>query len=165
MKELKKDRYSKDIAKRLLKSLEEEKMNKRNGFTLVELLTVIAISALLVSIFLPSLQNVKRQSNSAACLSYFQNDISFSPVELILVSPDSISGRPTIVGKLLAWGWFPENPERFDSYYSNLWICDIRCLSDTCWISHTCINQSENNAKGIFTYSLINKIDQKQSAQ
>jgi hypothetical protein len=145
--------------------LEEEKMKKQNGFTLIELLTMTAIILLLVSIFLPSLQNVERHSNSAACLSYFQNDITLSPVELILISPDGISGRPTIVGKFLAWEQIPENPDPYDFYGLNLWICDNRCLSDTCWISHNCINQSADNAKWILTDLLVNKIDQKQSAR
>ena len=120
-------------------------MEQRNGFTLVELLSVIAIIVLLVSIFLPSLQNVKRQANSICCQYNPRNDISFSPVELILVSPDY-------------------------SYVLNLWICDNRCVSDTCWLRHcwisnTCINQSEDNAKWILTDSLVNKIDQQQSAR
>ena len=140
-------------------------MKKRNGFTLVELLTLIAIIVLLVSIFLPSLQNVKRQTNSAACRSNIWNDMSFSPIELVFVSSDVRSGRPTIVGNFLTWGWLSENPDPYSSYGPNLWICDIRCLSDTCWISHNCINQSENNTKWILTYSLVNKIEQKQSTR
>ena len=140
-------------------------MKKQNGFTLIELLTMIAIILLLVSIFFPSLQNSKRRSNLVSGQYNPRNDITFSPVELVLVSLDDISGRPTIVGKLLVWGIFPENPDPYDCYGLNLWICDNRCLSDTCWISHNCINQSEDNAKGILTDSLVNKIEQKQSAR
>jgi len=143
--------------KKLVNDSEEEKMKKRNGFTLVELLSVIAIIVLLVSIFLPSVQNIKQQTNSTCCQYNPRTDIIFSPVELVLVSPDDISGRPTIVGTFLAWEQIPENPDPYSSYGLNLWICDIRCLSDTCWISHNCINQSEDNAKGIFTDTLVNK--------
>ena len=129
-------------------------MKKRNGFTLVELLTVTAIIVLLVSIFLPSLQNVKRQANSVSCRSNLRSDISFSPIELVLVSPDGISGRPTIVGRFLIWEQIPENPYLYGSYGLNLWICDNRGVSDThrrqqYWIPHTCINQSEDNSKDL----------------
>lgn len=124
-------------------------MNKRNGFTLVELLILIAIIVLLVLIFLPSLQNVKRQADSACCRYNPRNDIIISPIELVLVSPDCISGRPTIVGKFLIWEQIPENPYLYGSYGLNLWICDIRGISDTCWISHNCINQSEDNSKDL----------------
>jgi prepilin-type N-terminal cleavage/methylation domain-containing protein len=140
-------------------------MKKRYGFTLVELLTVIAIILLLVSIFLPSLQNVKRQSNLVRGQYNPQNDIIISPIELVFVSPDGISGRPVIVGTFLVWGGLSENPDPYGSYSLNLWICEDRYISDTCWISHNCINQSEDNSKWILTDSLVNKIEQKQSAR
>lgn len=124
-------------------------MKKHNGLTLVELLSVIVIIVLLISIFLPSLQNVKQQTNSVSCRYNLRNDTTFSPIELVLVSPDCISGRPTIVGKFLIWEQIPENPYLYGSYGLNLWICDIRGVSDTCWISHNCINQSEDNSKDL----------------
>jgi prepilin-type N-terminal cleavage/methylation domain-containing protein len=145
-------------------------MKKRNGFTLVELLSVTAIIVALVSIFLPSVQNIKQQTNSTCCQYNPWNDIILSPVELVLVSPDGISGGPTIVGTFLVWGQLSENPDPYDSYDLNFWICDNRCVSTKCrcrhcWTSHTCIDQSEDNAKGIVSGSLVNKTEQKQSAR
>ena len=44
-------------------------MNRRKGFTLIELLVVISIIALLMAIFLPSLQKAKEYGKRALCLN------------------------------------------------------------------------------------------------
>ena len=44
-------------------------MRKRRGFTLIEVLVVIAVVALLMAVLLPTLQRVKRQAKAVACQS------------------------------------------------------------------------------------------------
>src|SRR5690554_4373938 len=52
---------------------------RRCGFTLIEVLVVVAIIALLVAILLPSLARAREQARGAACLSNLQQQgVGFS---------------------------------------------------------------------------------------
>jgi prepilin-type N-terminal cleavage/methylation domain-containing protein/prepilin-type processing-associated H-X9-DG protein len=54
--------------------MENNRQNYRRGFTLVELLVVIAIIALLISMLIPALANARRQSLSVKCKANLHNN-------------------------------------------------------------------------------------------
>jgi len=69
---------------------------------------------------------------------YFKdsNDIFFCPMAPVLVNPTARPGAAVVGNKSLAWGKLPEHPELCGSYGVNLWMCDNRCVSPTCWHRH-----------------------------
>jgi type IV pilus assembly protein PilA len=48
---------------------------KKQGFTLMELLIVIAIIAILATVLIPSLLNVRKAANTAAAVAYVRNTV------------------------------------------------------------------------------------------
>jgi prepilin-type N-terminal cleavage/methylation domain-containing protein len=81
-------------------------VNKRSGFTLVELLVVIGIIAVLVGFLMPALTKARGQANSVKCKSnlrvigqmmiIYEND---NKGYLFPVGPNSgVTGRPTTLG-------------------------------------------------------------------
>jgi len=64
------------------------------------------------------------------------NDILFCPMAPVLVNPTGRQNAAYRGGKLLSWGRLPEDPSLYGSFGLNLWICDNRCVSTTCWHRH-----------------------------
>jgi prepilin-type N-terminal cleavage/methylation domain-containing protein len=99
-------------------------MGKRSGFTLVELLVVIAVIALLMAILLPALTKAKEQARTIACLAHLKQwGIICS------IYADNNNGRfwsgQTIPPSSDAGFWWPAQVEcKIQSWKQNkIWFC------------------------------------------
>lgn len=62
------------------------------------------------------------------------DDLWLCPMATVQINPTGEEGVCTIGGKSLAWGRFQrENRDLYGSYGVNLWLCDNRCTSISCW--------------------------------
>jgi prepilin-type N-terminal cleavage/methylation domain-containing protein/prepilin-type processing-associated H-X9-DG protein len=87
---------------------------KRKGFTLIELLVVIAIIALLMSILMPALRNVRDQAKNSMCFSKLQQwGVMFN---MYASEWD---------GKLMGWNeyaWYTYGPDPEDKFVEHAWV-------------------------------------------
>ena len=100
-------------------------MNRpRRAFTLIELLTVMAILGLLIAILIPSLTSARRSAKASVCLSHLkgigtsfviylnENDDQFPPVRLSKLRPDSEDFYINEHKRLRPrWQWFLETDQ------------------------------------------------------
>ncbi len=100
-------------------------MSKRNGFTLVELLVVIAVIALLMAILIPALTKAKEQARSIACRA----NLKQWGIICAAYSDDN-NGRfwsgatdPSDHAQLGFW-WIAQLEKRYQSWKLNkIWFC------------------------------------------
>ena len=116
-------------------------MKRRKAFTLIELLVVISIIALLLSILMPSLGQVKEQARSVVCRSNLRQWYTCLP----LYTQDYDGS---------IWkGWGGEEPGRSNwwmsamrPYYGN--IGDIRCCPAATKLEYVIRNNQEEEGPG-----------------
>jgi prepilin-type N-terminal cleavage/methylation domain-containing protein/prepilin-type processing-associated H-X9-DG protein len=113
---------------------------KRNAFTLLELLVVIAVMAILMSIITPTMRGVKNQALSVVCssnmtqlslkLAMYDNDNNSFPYgfddQNTAIYTGGLVGN--IVDDRLGWWWFQCIQDDYDKK-SDLW-CPSRNVSD-----------------------------------
>jgi len=88
-------------------------MYKKNAFTLIELLMVIAIIALLIAILVPTFQKVRRQARAVIC----QSNLRQWGTVLALYADEHEGRLPILSGSTVLWffrgSWVPEgDPNR-----------------------------------------------------
>lgn len=82
------------------------KQNKKSGFTLVEIMIVVAIIALLAAIAIPSFMNARTRSQTSACLNNLRQ-ISGSKDQYAL---DNNNAAPTAIGTSLVSTYLKADP-------------------------------------------------------
>ena len=65
----------------------------QSGFTLIELMIVVAIIAILAAIALPAYNNYRVKAAEAACLAEMKNYASFA---LVAIYNNTLPGNPTV---------------------------------------------------------------------
>ncbi len=126
----------------------------RGGFTLVELLTVIAITALLVSVLLPALNSAREQARGAYCLSSLRQ-LGMATASYAVDNEDYLPtyGIKKSGNTQMVWDyWYISKwldhyvrrarPQDIDKYGSNIW----RCPSDMLYYGVKRIQSGRGNS-------------------
>lgn len=82
-------------------------MNKNAGFTLMEILTVIAIIAILAGLLMPALNSARREARRAQCIS----NLKQIGIAIHSYALDNDGAFPTgLAGLVVANGYLPPGP-------------------------------------------------------
>ena len=81
----------------LQQALRSAKANKKNGFTLIELMVVVAIVGILTAVGLPELTKAQDKAKSAAAKSFVVNEGKSCSLELVTGGSYSLASAPTNV--------------------------------------------------------------------
>jgi prepilin-type N-terminal cleavage/methylation domain-containing protein len=81
----------------LQQALRSTKAKKKNGFTLIELMVVVAIVGILTAVGLPELTKAQDKAKSAAAKSFVVNEGKSCSLELVTGGSYTLSTAPTNV--------------------------------------------------------------------
>ena len=119
---------------------------KKNGFTLVELLTVLTIIALLTGLLIPAMNMVRRVAREtkqkaqfttiSLGLTAFKNDYGdYPPSDCLTTGSDSYGGAQKLAEALLGWdlmGFHPDSAWRANGwdFSSSFFVYDVANLEE-----------------------------------
>ncbi|HKS37380.1 MAG TPA: type II secretion system protein, partial [Verrucomicrobiae bacterium] len=114
----------------------QTRLKMRSGFTLVELLVVVAIIAILASLLLPALSSAKAKAHSIKCMSNLRQ-ITLS----YMVAVDTDEGKlwPAYRG-----AWFNPQPEAYAATAQGDWFVKNWGMPSQGWICPSAPERSTN---------------------
>jgi prepilin-type N-terminal cleavage/methylation domain-containing protein/prepilin-type processing-associated H-X9-DG protein len=102
----------------------------KRGFTLVELLVVIAVIVVLVSLLLPAVQKARESAQAVSCLSNLRQMsiyLSMYAIESRGVTPIGFSGGHTTPTTTITDGWYRFYGTYSGSKYEGMFTGKLRC--------------------------------------